>query len=277
MNNTIYMHYILSLIALTLVVVPTRAFAQTSTPSRGLTPTFNSTQTDKTPPSKDKSMGFGKRLRTRLNAKRARQSSAPASVPSDTPMPDPSNGSASNTDLGYYYIEQGESEMAKDYLDDARDYVNTEDGDGVLELFELYALLAYEEYADGEGDDELAESYLELGEEVLFDYLETGPNDYEAAYVMGEVASLYYELADYTMASFFYAQTTDYTLDPMDAYMAASASALDGDSETALGYLELALDLGFLDEECIDIDSDSDLESLRGMAEYEELRREYGF
>jgi hypothetical protein len=155
--------------------------------------------------------------------------------------------------------------------------VNTEDGDGVLELFELYALLAYEEYADGEGDDELAESYLELGEEVLFDYLESGPNDYEAAYVMGEVASLYYELADYTMAAFFYAQTTDYTLDPMDAYMAASASALDEDTETALAYLELALDLGFLEEECIDINSDTDLEGLWGMAEYGELRGEYGF
>ena len=242
--------------------------------------TFDPTVTKK-PPSKDKSMGFGRRLRARLNAKKAQQlapnNPSPAAAPPPNAAPAPNDPGATASDMGYYYIEQGEAGMAADYLQSARENVDVTDGDAVLELFELYALLAYELYAEGEGSGSMAEDYLTMGESVLFAYLDTAPNDYEAAYVLREVADLYYELSDYTMAAYFFTQVTDFTLLPEDAYMAASALALEEDIERALDYLELALDLGFLEEECMDIASDSDLETLRGTSRYVELSREYGF
>jgi tetratricopeptide (TPR) repeat protein len=278
----------LLLALLTLLLAYGSAYAQQqlrSTPSGE--PTFSQTGTQTTSGTKRKRMGFGDLLRRRLAAKKAREQAAnsptngaPAAPPASTgsePSAPPTAAmtTASALDLGYAAIEEGEYATAFGYLRQAEEQVDLSDGDAALELFELYALLASESAAMD--NEDMAFTYLNRGEDVLNRYFDSAPNMYEEVYVMEEAADLYYQLGLFGTAGDLYAQIADFTFEPLPAYMAASCFALEGESQEALDYLEFALAIDFLEEECIDIAYDSDLDSIRDTEYFAYLQEEYGF
>ncbi|MTB52794.1 M48 family metallopeptidase [Lewinella sp. W8] len=292
---------------------PTAVSTGASTGS-GTSTTFNTgtnTTTTTPPPTNDRTMGLGARLRAGLanNANVAaavdngtRRAVPPTPRPStdvvedtptmdDTPVMDEDVTMDEEVDYFTEYLSQAvlayedsDYETAGLYVEFAADELDITNEDDVLLFFEAAASVAYSLNYE-EGDTEAANKLLTIGNTKLAAYTELYPATEDNAHLYDQAGYVYYEL-DFNddALRFFYASIQAVPDDANIAYMIASTAALTGQHEAALSYLEYALQLGYYDnilaDEDLDddyISTDSDLESLTKYPKYQELKETYGF
>jgi tetratricopeptide (TPR) repeat protein len=292
---------------------PTAINTGTSTGSSASTTfnTGNNTNTNTPPPTNDRTMGLGARLRAGLannanlqasvanGTRRAAPTPSPTSAVEETnpatedpPVVD-ENDPIMDDEVNYYVdyctqailaFDDGDYEVAAIYLELAADELDVTNEDDMLIFFEAAATVAYSLNYE-EGDTETANELLTLANNKLAMYTELYPATEDNAGFYDEIGYVYYEL-DFNEDAlrYFYASIQAYPDDSEIAYMVASTAALTGRAEEALSFLEYALQLGFYDDVLADetrdvdyISGDPDLESLVKYPKYQELKESYGF
>ncbi|CAH0999124.1 hypothetical protein LEM8419_00420 [Neolewinella maritima] len=226
----------------------------------------------------DKSMGFGKKAKQNAEANERLQEAkekAAEKMESSTPTePDELNFEDAEG-LGYYYLEQGDTDAAAMYLDLAGERIDAADYEAVLGLFTLYELLAQQ--AKDAGNTELADQAWNTAEALTEHFFTTDPVDEDSYAMHEELAYAYYELGYHKTAAEHFHHALEYMPEEAyTAYMVASCLALTDDTETALDYLEYALAMDLLEYD-VDLADDSDLDAVRDTDRYQELAEDFGF
>lgn len=267
--------------------------------------TFNtgsSTNTNTPPPTNDRTMGLGARLRAGLANNANLQASVASGSRRETPptprvvedtrgmdennsmMDDEEDYFIDYTTQAFLAYEDSDYEIAAIYLELAADELDVTDESNVLVFFEAVAVVSFSLNYEEE-DTEAANELLTIGNAKLAEFTSRFPATEDNAYFYDQIGYVYYELDFHEEAlQYFYTSIQAYPEDAEIAYMVASTAALTGQDEAALNFLEYALSLGYYEQVLADdemgadyISTDGDLQTLVKYQKYQELKQAYGF